>query len=189
MPQSDNRRSAQRFAPRLLVDHIGRVVPPEGRFSLRVFIRSLASLGITFQVAFPDNVESYNVSSAPHHPYTVQAIRLDGGVEIHVLLAGYVNVGEWEDSTGSDPDADGRYYPENGSLADESEDPPAKPPQRDSTDESEDPSVDEGSNDDSHPQGFYGYVSDDSPRDIVYANTSGISNEYQGTDSDSTNTE
>ncbi len=33
----------------------------------------------------------------------------------------------------------------------------------------------------------YGYVSDDSPRDIVYANTSGISNEYQGMDSNSTN--
>ncbi len=140
-------------------------------------------------MAFLDNVESYNVSSALHHPYTVQAIRLDGGVEIHVLLAGYVDVGEWEDSTGSDPNADGCYYSENGSLTDESEDPPAQPLQRNSTDKSEDPSVDKRSNDDSHPQGFHGYVSDNSPRDIVYANTSGISNEYQGTDSDSTNTD
>ena len=36
---------------------------------------------------------------------------------------------------------------------------------------------------------FYGDVSDDLPRDIVYANTSGIGDEYQGMDSDSTNAE
>ncbi len=104
-------------------------------------------------------------------------------MEIHVLLAGYVDVEEWEDSLGSDPDVNGRYYPDNGLLADKSEDPPAQHSQRDSADESEDPSADEQLDDDSNPQGFYGYVSDDSPRDIVHANTSGISDKYQATDS------
>jgi hypothetical protein len=149
MPRSDYRRSAQRFAPRPLVNCIGRVVPPEGRFSPRIFTRLLASLGIIFQVAYPEDVKS------------------SGGGELHILLAGYVDVDQWEDSTGSDPDADGRYHSENGSLADESGDPPA-----------------DDYSDDGGLEGGHGFVSDDSPRDLIYANTSGVSDSNQAMDSE-----
>jgi hypothetical protein len=144
MPRSDYWRSAQRFAPRPLVDCIRRVVPPGGRFSPRIFTRSLASRGITFQVAYPEDVES--------------SVRSSGGLR---------DVDQWKDSTGSDPDADGRYYPENGSLADESGDPPA-----------------DDYSDDGGLEGGHGFVSDDSPRYLVYANTSGISDSNQATDSE-----
>ena len=97
-------------------------------------------------------------------PHTTQVIQLGKGVEIHILLVGYVDIEEWEDSLGSNPDADGGYHPENRSLT-------------------EDPSVDGQSDNDSNPQGVYGYVSNNSPCDLVYMNTSRISDEYQATDS------
>jgi hypothetical protein len=118
----------------------------------------LASLGITFQVAYLEDVES-----SVYHP----AIWWDGGGELHVLLAGYVDVDQWEDSTGSDPDADGRYHPENGLLADKSGDPPA-----------------DDYSDDGGLEGGHGFVSNNSPCDLVYANTSGISDSNQATDSE-----
>ncbi len=90
-----------------------------------------------------------------------------GGGELHILLAGYLDVDQWEDSTGSDPDADGRYHPEDGSLADESGDLPA-----------------DDYSDDGGLEGDHVFVSDDSPRDLVYANTSGISDSNQATDSE-----
>ncbi len=89
------------------------------------------------------------------------------GGELHILLAGYVNVDQWEDSTGSDPDANGQYHPENGLLADESGDPP-----------------EDNYSDDGGLEGSHGFVSNDSPRDLVYANTSEISDSNQATDSE-----
>jgi hypothetical protein len=54
---------------------------------------------VAFQVAYPEDVEL-----SVYH----QAIWWDRGEgELHILLAGYVDVDQWEYSTGSNPDANG----------------------------------------------------------------------------------
>ncbi len=100
-------------------------------------------------------------------PYTTKPFGGTGGGELHILLAGYVDVSQWEDSTRSDPDANGRYHPENGLLADESGDPPA-----------------DDYSDNGGLEGGHGVLSNDSPRNLVYANTSGISDSNQAMDSE-----
>jgi hypothetical protein len=82
-------------------------------------------------VVHPTHLEVHNKEAYPRFTDIYQLIQLDEGIELCIPLVVSANDKEaerWEDSTGSDPDTDGRYHPQNGSLADESCDPSANNP-------------------------------------------------------------
>jgi hypothetical protein len=64
----------------------------------------------------------HNAENFPRIVDIFQFVHLEGGIELQIsLVAGVDDIsweegyGTWEESPGSDPDAEGHHYPENGS--------------------------------------------------------------------------
>jgi hypothetical protein len=71
------------------------------------------------------HAQGHNMENFPHVGDIFQFIHLEDGIELQIpLIAGADNDSweegyrTWEESPGSDPNAEGRHYPENGFDAD-----------------------------------------------------------------------